>query len=201
MLLKIKIAMLLSPMIIGAFIVGFPTTAAAGDDCTETQAQIQAWIEENEGILPTTLEEVSRHPMAYRRAILVALPAEQKAALWKEHTRQYMASHPQMSAKQVAVLEMVLATISPQFYTEGVTPEVRRVQAAVKAAFSPEEARLIVATLGPPETPAAEASLAPLCECSRVDQWCGSFRCRAYSCRQQSGCGWWGGERCDGLCG
>lgn len=189
-------------MTLGIAVVGFPTRALAEADCAKTQDQIQAWIEENAGKLPTTLEGVSRHPMAYRRAILDSLHPEQKVALWGEHIRQYIASHPQLSAKQIAVLEKVLTTLSPQLYTIGITPEVQRVQAAVKEAFAPEEARLIVATLGPPESPGAEASLAPICECSRADAWCGGFRCRAYSCtKKTSGCGWFGLSKCDGLCG
>ncbi|WP_241758520.1 bacteriocin fulvocin C-related protein [Myxococcus landrumensis] len=193
---------LLGALALGVLMAFFPTHAQAEEGCSEAQARIQAWVDANADRLPTTLEDVSRFPTEYRRAIQVALAPEQQVSLWKEHIRQYMSTHPRMNARQVAALEMVLAALQPQFYTTGASPALQRAQAAVGEAFSPEEARLIVATLGAPEAPGAEGSFAPLCECSQSSQYCGSFACRAYSCRQQaSGCGFLGGYRCNGLCG
>ncbi|WP_342374825.1 bacteriocin fulvocin C-related protein [Myxococcus stipitatus] len=193
---------LLATLVLGTALVVSPTQARAEDNCSAAQERIQEWLDANQETLPTTLTEISRYPMEYRRAIEGALPPEQRVALWREHVRQYIASHPRLSARQLSALELAMATLTPELYTPVDTPELLRAQAAVKAAFDPKEARLIVSTLGPPDTSSSEESVAPLCECNRSDSWCGDFACRAYSCRRTtSGCGWFNRKPCNGLCG
>ncbi|WP_420811517.1 bacteriocin fulvocin C-related protein [Myxococcus stipitatus] len=195
-----KMASLAIAVLAGTFALGFPTRVLAGDDCAEAHARVQAWIKENEDRLPTTLEEVSRYPMAYRRAIVEALPSKQKADLWREHVRQYIASHPSVGAKQREVLELVIASINPQLFSSDITPELLRLEAAVKAAFGPEEARLIVATLGPPESLHAQGSPVGTCECNPRSAFCGKLKCRAASCMVLPGCGYMGRYQCNGFC-
>ncbi|AGC46583.1 hypothetical protein MYSTI_05303 [Myxococcus stipitatus DSM 14675] len=193
---------LLATLVLGGALVVSPTQARAEDSCSAAQEQIQAWLDANKETLPTTLDDISRYPMEYRRAIQGALSPQQRVALWREHLRRYIASHPQLNARQLAALDLAMATLTPELYTPVDTPELLRAQAAMRDAFDPKEARLIVSTLGPPDASSAEESAAPICQCNRSDAWCGDFSCRAYSCRSTtSGCGWFNRKACNGLCG
>ncbi|WAM25167.1 MULTISPECIES: bacteriocin fulvocin C-related protein [Myxococcus] len=180
-----------------------PTSASAEDSCEAAQKQVQDWVNAHAGNLPTELKDLRHLPMAYRKAVVAELSPVQKASLWREHLSQYAASHPDLSKPQVAALKSALALLTPELFTQEEHPSLALIGAQIRDAFGAEEAIAIVATLGPVEAPAdAPPALAPLCQCSRVSQYCGSNTCRAYSCTMQtSGCGAFYQFRCDGLCG
>ncbi|MFY1825973.1 bacteriocin fulvocin C-related protein [Myxococcus fulvus] len=190
-------------LLVAVFVV-VPSSASAESTCSEAQEKIQAWIEAQGPNLPTNLKELSKHPMAYRRAIFVALPAEKKVALWQEHVRHYIATHPQLSSRQVDVLDSILEMLTPKAYLEPGSFNVSAATAAAAGVFSVDEVRVILATLGPVEEPAAvPLELAPLCACSAMADFCFRSECRvvAMAClRTAMGCGLLGLSSCDGLC-
>ncbi|QSQ14535.1 bacteriocin fulvocin C-related protein [Myxococcus landrumensis] len=193
---------LLATLVLGAALVVSPTQARAEDTCSAAQEQLQTWLDANKETLPTTLDDISRYPMEYRRAIQGALSPQQRVALWREHLHRYIASHPRLNARQLAALELTLAVLTPELFTVDDTPEVLRAQAAVRDAFDAKEAQLIVATLGPSESSGVEESAAPVCTCNGADSWCGGTICRGSSCRRTtSGCGWLNRKPCNGRCG
>ncbi|RKG96092.1 bacteriocin fulvocin C-related protein [Corallococcus carmarthensis] len=194
--------LLLGVAILGVGTLLFPLPASASESCTAAQKHVQDWVDANAGHLPTDLDGVSRHPVAYRKAIFAALSADQKVSLWREHIRQYVAAHPKLSTQQAAVLESVFARLTSELFSQAGHAQLDLMEKQVKDAFGAEEAVAIVATLGPVEAPeAVPPALAPLCQCSRASPYCGSLACRAYKCTTQSGCGTFYQFRCDGLCG
>lgn len=167
--------------------------APATEDC-ET---VHAWVEANAERLPTQYNDFARYSMAYRRGIYSALPAEQQIALWKEHLRRYLESHRDLSAEQVKVLKQVLATFE---LNDNVLDEQTR---TIEEAFGQEEARLIIATLGPEEAPEDHSLAAPDCECNQIQDYCWWGWCREVgnSCRRKStGCGSGWNKVCNGVC-
>ena len=51
---------------------------------------IGSWVREHRHSLPRTLAELSRFPMAWRRAIVPALPFDDRVALWREHLATFL---------------------------------------------------------------------------------------------------------------
>ncbi|RKT55699.1 bacteriocin fulvocin C-related protein [Saccharothrix australiensis] len=175
----------------------------------------QAWVQANKERLPTDYDSIVEHSMVYRRAIFAALPAESKAQFWRNHLRQYRQDRPELSTGQHAVLDHALSLLDREDLYAAPTPgadvsrELDSLKNAAVREFGRDEARSIVATLGPPEqvSPAAEPAdeKKPLCTCSIRDDWCtGGTSCRntgQYECDAQPGCGTLGAYTCTGQCG
>ncbi|NPD29206.1 bacteriocin fulvocin C-related protein [Corallococcus exiguus] len=200
--MRVATTSFLGAILVGVFVAVAPVPASAEATCAEAQKQIHAWIEANAANLPTKLKDMNQHPMAYRKAIFATLSAEQKAALWQEHIRNYVEERPRLSASQAIAIEMARSLFTPEFFRNPGDASSAAAEAAVFEAFGADEARAILATLGSVEAPnEGPPTLAPFCQCSRESPYCGSFYCRAGGCTKQSGCGTGWSHECDGLCG
>ncbi len=166
----------------------------------------QAWIEANRGNLPQTYDALADYPMAYRRAIYLELPPEGKSRFWLEHMRRYRAAHPHLSPGQVKALaqgQAIAARPSTFEGDYGSDPRLEKMRDDAVREFGMAEAVAIFVTLGPSDT-VAPGQTEPMfgCTCNQADDWCTwGYHCRDANCQNSSsGCGTWGGQRCNGLC-
>ena len=54
------------------------------------QAEAAAWVEGHRASLPKSLDELSTHPMTYRRAIIAELSTEDQGRLWRVHLESFV---------------------------------------------------------------------------------------------------------------
>ncbi|GAB3419989.1 hypothetical protein GCM10027569_47680 [Flindersiella endophytica] len=173
----------------------------------------RGWVRANADRLPHRYDDVVAHPVAYRRAIFEALPADVRSRLWVEHLRRYGADYPGLSAKQAGVLDRARAVagrvsmFEPGDRSEALA-QARDVRQAAIDAFGKDEARRILATLGPADRSGVAGGVRPQvadCECSEQSDWCApDFNCTdcSWNCCDESswGCGDYYAYPCDGIC-
>jgi hypothetical protein len=174
--------------------------------------------------LDAAADTIQSYPVAYRREILRALPAEKRSDVWRNHIRAYMASGRDLSSDAVPVLEGAIAVASPEVFAE-VTDANRQklllVAEQVVGAVGRDDAEYLLYRLGPKD--GTFASVEPLrhrlanlvrsyvafarattCDCNMM--WgCEEFTSCTQDiwCREDydwPACGWWLYEVCDGLC-
>ncbi|WP_141716621.1 bacteriocin fulvocin C-related protein [Streptomyces sp. SID4917] len=163
-----------------------------------SQPQAQAWVEANKGNLPRTYTEITKHSEPYRKAILRALPPQDRTQLWLDHFEHYRAAHPDLSASQTQVIDQA-RELAPKLLLseEDVSQKVRRLEDVAKREFGREGAADLLARLGP-----ADAGLGPLayCSCATESDYC-SGSCRRGGCTIiPSDCGFLYQYDCNGLC-
>ncbi|GAA0593290.1 hypothetical protein GCM10010174_05510 [Kutzneria viridogrisea] len=173
-------------------------------------AAIDSWIEANKERLPEHYDAIIAYPMEYRMAIFSALSTESKSRFWLEHLNRYRTTHPGLTAEQVKVLDSATAIAGTQStFERTLDPDMSRrlgdLKEAAVEAFGYNEARALIATLGPPdESAASRASLLdkPSCQCSDRDNWCSNnqYCGKTNNCQRHKGCGSLGLYVCNGLC-
>lgn len=102
--------------------------------------------------LPETYDEFIAHPLARRRAIYARLPAGTRSRLWLEQLVRYRATHPELTAEQRRVLddiEVVMRDEQTFLPGSGPDPDLDRLNEVTITAFGKDEARKLLATLGP----------------------------------------------------
>jgi len=166
---------------------------------------VAVWAKANKGAMPTTLTDLSRLPVAYRRVAYAEMTPDQRSRAWVEHLDSYAAQHPGLSREQRAVLAeaRALASNVSMFGPAVDDHKITAIGDRMKAAFG-EQAGSIVATLGPKDaeldtnTPAATA-----CTCALASDYCNnSTTCHQgmYNCVRTGGCGTFYAYECDGPC-
>lgn len=184
----------------GAVLVKGTTPAFARD---KDAAAAQEWVGRNADRLPTRYDDVAALPVAHRRAVFQALPAEARSALWVEHIDRWRSAHPGLTPAQARVVDRARAAaadVSTFRFERGRrgTEEMLRIDADARAAFEPAASNALLATLGP-----VEAAALPDCECNTYSDKCWSSSCIwvQNSCvRSDSGCGTLWTWSCNGLC-
>lgn len=186
------------------------TPAFAEESC----AAARRWAAEQGSDLPTTRAAISRYPMAYRRAIYQELTPTQRSRFWVDQVREFRAARPELTVEQTAVCERTVRLASdPAHFQPGGTPppeldaRLSELHDAAVVAFGRDEARELLASLGPPEqaAPAVErrALSSVACECADGSDRCNTgFYCQYQqsNCVYQDGCGTLGLYVCNGLC-
>lgn len=102
--------------------------------------------------LPETYDEFIAHPMDTRRTIYSQLSAQTRSRLWLEQLSRYRATHPDLTAEQQRLLDEIEDTMRDEdFFAPRTEPnqEPDRLSTAAIAVFGLEEARKLLATLGP----------------------------------------------------
>ncbi|MBG0816090.1 bacteriocin fulvocin C-related protein [Planomonospora sp. ID82291] len=173
------------------------------------------WVQENRANLPRTYNAFSAYSLEYRRAIFAELSPEECSTLWTAHVKEYRDAHPGMTPEQNKVIEFAVelfgdATTFTVPVAEGTYQKVQSLGESAIASFGKDEARALVANLGPQPVRTKPASVRPdglaldsACTCKVSDDWCGQYeRCRggAYGCGQHRGCGTGWIFICDGMC-
>jgi hypothetical protein len=173
-------------------------------------------------------DRVNGYSFVYRREIMRALPAEQRAATWRNHFRKYAQAHPELTGTQRDVLAAAAEAATAQTISAP-TAEQRASLTALAdqmvSVLGQEAAEYLLVWMGPRET-AFSASLEPLtlklasmvrgsftllaqdpsCDCDL------EFGCYGYyeHCMTEPYCnpdlnypmcGWWWNDPCNGICG
>ena len=172
--------------------------------------------------------KVTGYSFVYRREIMRALPAEQRAATWRNHFRKYVQAHPELSGPERDVLAAAEAAATAQAISNPTADERASLKALADqmvAVLGQEAAEYLLVWMGPRETSFA-SSLEPLtlklasavrgsfsllaqspsCDCDL------EFGCYGYweHCMSEPYCdpdlnypmcGWWWNDPCNGVCG
>ncbi|MEU6718314.1 bacteriocin fulvocin C-related protein [Nonomuraea sp. NPDC046802] len=148
------------------------------------------WVRTHRDTLPRTYPEFSAHTMEYRKAIYANLPPEARQQLWQDHFQNYRQTHDRLTAEQQRVIDQAIEVIQGDVVNPPLSAQshaaLDALSSAAIAAFGKDEARRLLATLGPDE-PRAE----PLaqCECATRSVWWCSNGCRGcYPCPSGSYC-------------
>lgn len=151
--------------------------------------------------LPHRYDDFVRYTMPQRQAIFGKLSGEARSRLWTEHLSRYVAAHPRLSASQLRVVQQAKTVVgSPATFARRRTPQVDRQLSALRedaiAVFGRDEARRLVATLGP-----AEDAAIPGCSCSLQSDWCVGYCTGRHNCiPTPAGCGTLLAYPCVGTC-
>jgi hypothetical protein len=192
---------LVAPLLVG--VVAFPAFRTRPEpECVVAQRWVQAHFHS----LPATLDAISQHRFAYRKAIFTVLSRETKVRLWHEQLRYY-ANSPRLNGDQRAFVAEMDARLDDSFGMEHAEVH-KRYGARARLVLGSSLAREIFTNLGvsTPEMnlPRASSSTSLTgCNCSRGDDWCdpSGLPCGSSGCTtSQSGCGWWWCQPCDGEC-
>ncbi|MBL1102658.1 bacteriocin fulvocin C-related protein [Streptomyces coffeae] len=193
----------------GAGLVLAGRTPALAED--PACASARKWVRDNKDNLPREYADLITHPMAVRRAVFAELGPQDRSSLWVEHLKRYRAARTDLSRQCRSVLDEALAIASaPSTFAvrSGRSSALQRrldaVTAKAKEAFGPDEARMLLATLGPGDQADAPgtSALPGNCECNIDDSWCGSKTCQfTIDCHHSdSGCGTVWADPCNGMC-
>jgi hypothetical protein len=207
----------LGAVVAGGLVLGGRTSALAarggaavpGAEGAE-RADVEDWLGAHRDHLPERYDDVVAYAMPYRRAIHAASPPAVRDALWTEQLARYRAAHTALTAAQRAVLDEGTALLAGRY---GHT-ELELLRERAIDAYGLEEARSLLATLGP-----SSAASARKCGCTVVSDWCfhhchgccwDGLGCDNVDCMrktgcccvmQPDGCGTFWQYVCDGLCG
>ncbi|WP_084654860.1 bacteriocin fulvocin C-related protein, partial [Nocardia altamirensis] len=172
-------------------------------------ATVDRWLQANLASLPHELDEISRYPVEYRRAMVLQLPAEVQSRLWTEHLAKARAAHDRLAPAQDAALRAVedlMADPNAFRSAQSVALSVQLDTASERmlAEFGAAEARKIIGVLGP-DTAAGgltAVAAAPDCNCSTSSNFCDRGCIGTVpSCNRGRGCGIGWTRTCNGRCG
>jgi len=177
-------------------------TAPAFAESTEIKTA-KAWAKANRIPVAELYDQLGAYSSEARRAAQSEFTPAVRSSLWSEHLRRYRRDHPELSARQVAVLDKAdaLATDEAVFAGDPTARErVRQLDREAAAAFGCEEYRKALVDLGPPENPALRDKYAGAlpCNCHKGSacEFCANFNC--YYTGDNCGClGIWA---CNGFC-
>ena len=114
---------------------------------------IDAWVEKHRDHLPTTLAELSRLPVPFRKAIARALEPTDHAGLWQEHLLTHVGASSPLSGEQQALVREAAEEL-PDVFAGVLGGDRRRLEGLkerIKTAFEPAQIVEIFQNLGPPE--------------------------------------------------
>ncbi|MDH6214242.1 hypothetical protein M2283_001525 [Streptomyces pseudovenezuelae] len=167
---------------------------AAGKDAEAADA----WVAAHAGRLPTAYADVTALPLAHRRAVHAALPPAARSRLWVEHIDRFRAAQAHLTSRQSTILERARKAASDTATFQrpaAARPRQSDLIESASAAFGPEGAAQLLATLGPSET------LAEDCGCSTFSDACIFSDCIGGGCTiTDGGCGEFWIWDCDGIC-
>lgn len=164
-----------------------------------------AWVEANRDRLPRGYDDLTAHSLPYRKAIFSTLEPEVRAQLWVEHLNRYRVAHPRLADTQVEVIDRAVALVF-RLSESAHRPaeELQALESAAMNAFGRDEARTMLATLGPESGSGESAAATPDCDCANYSDWCGSGTgCTNYPrpcVESSSGCGTFWTWECNGIC-
>jgi hypothetical protein len=194
---------------------------------TPTQAQAaQQYAQALSGTqLATAAAAIQGYPVAYRRAIMTALPASLRAATWQNHIEAYLAANPNIDPAATQALEAAVALLTPDLLSRAATAaeraEIHAIAGQVTASLGQDTALNLLYNLGPADGTFVSAepltnklaaflsrTFAVRADSSNCDCNTG-WGCGGETCAGSSGCttvtswpacGWLWEDPCDGQC-
>ena len=114
---------------------------------------IVEWVDRHRDSLPISLAELSSYPIAFRRVIINAVPAEVRVALWTEHMRTFIGEQSSLDAPQRAFVEATIGELPTLLSAPGPNPMLSEWESRAAKLFPREQAAMIFAMIGGPEPP------------------------------------------------
>ncbi|MFI7320261.1 bacteriocin fulvocin C-related protein [Streptomyces venezuelae] len=192
---------------LGTFLVtGGLATSPAQAVSRAKGSKASRWVQANPDRLPTRYAEFVTYPADYRRAVYAALSAPARSDLWVAHFAYYRKTHPQLSARQSAVLDDA-TRLAPQIIAgRGKKAAAEELNRAVASAFGESGARAVLRTLGPADPPGTAPRRDPAIQAPDCNSRCGvgtgscSSVCYGGCNWTDFGCGPLWLAPCSGLC-
>ena len=194
----------------------------------DAREAVQQWAADlAQDRLERAADQIQAYPLVYRKAIMRALGADVRAKVWQRHIGAYVDSHPGLDPAAVALLETVLARVTPDLLGNASSAdreEIGQLATELSAIIGREETEVVLYRLGPRDN-AMVRSLEPTSQ--RLANWvrgvmvamaraedcdcASSWGCDGYgtickttvSCNVDNSwpmCGWLWNDPCDGLC-
>ncbi|WP_431921321.1 bacteriocin fulvocin C-related protein [Nonomuraea jabiensis] len=167
----------------------------------------QKWVRDNKDRLPGTYRDFSRYDMQHRKAIYAELPPGRKSSLWREHLETYRSSHGDLTPQQHQAIDQALHVAGDESTFADISAAATQqrlddLKNVVQGAFAPDEAALLIATLGPAASSSSSSLVARDCDCNAFDGLCWwGGTCYLTGCtRSYAGCGALWLQVCDGVC-
>jgi hypothetical protein len=114
-------------------------------------ADVRSWVERHSHELPTTLSELAKYPIPFRKAIVAAVSPEVRASLWKEHLLGIATADTQLSPPQRSFVRAAANDIAPLIGQPAPNPTIVAWETRMRGLFSSKQAARIFGTLGPEE--------------------------------------------------
>ena len=116
--------------------------------------QIRAWIDKHPESLPTSLADLCKYPVMFRRVMVNMVAPEVRERLWREHLESFLNASSGLNAEQQAFVSSAIPELSTIF-AAGVAPNptMTDFESRLSKVFSRKEASLIFGMVGPPEPP------------------------------------------------
>jgi hypothetical protein len=117
--------------------------------------EIVAWVEAHRDSLPTTLDELSTFPVAFRRVIVNSVSPEQRTRFWEEHLRTFLEPEAELTTAQRAFVAEAIPALtgifqSPQLEAQA---KMRPIEQRAIELLSRPQCAAIFGMVGPPEPP------------------------------------------------
>lgn len=117
--------------------------------------EILAWVEQHHDTLPTSLDELSAFPVAFRKVIVNYVAPEQRTRFWVEHLRSFLEPRAGLTSDQQAFVTKTIPVLASIFQSP--VPEaqakMRPLEQEMRELFTQAQAAAIFGTVGPPEPP------------------------------------------------
>jgi hypothetical protein len=194
----------------------------------DARQAVQEWAADlDQDRLDLAASQIKAYPLMYRKAIMRALGPGARANIWRKHIAEYVDSRPDLDPEAVALLETVLASVTPQLMGDASAAdreEIGRIATELSGIIGREETEFVLYRLGPRDNEIAR-SLEPTSQ--RLANWvrgvlvalaraddcdcASSWGCDGYGTTCRTGttcnvdnhwpmCGWLWNDPCDGLC-
>lgn len=98
------------PLVAIVALVGIAATSPFPPDAVDSA---KAWVNDNRSHLPKTLEAISELPIQHRKAVLAALTATEREAVWRKHLESFVKPTAELTMIQRRTLATLGDTLSP----------------------------------------------------------------------------------------
>jgi hypothetical protein len=110
-----------------------------------------SWASVHASELPQSVIDIKAFPVAYRRAIIRALPVETQASLWRDHLASYLNDAAALTAAQKELVAEAMAFCTPDGFARRaeLKPVVKDLEEKAKVEFSGSMLTEIFVSFGP----------------------------------------------------
>lgn len=135
----------------------------------------EAWVRQHRTSLPSTLAEISRYPLAFRKAIVAHVSADVRVRLWREKLDFYLAPSSNLSPAQRELVQHIRDEL--YVLVSDSTGKLGRERMAseglhdrIASLFDSAQRRAIFGTVGLAKMPADSIALGALMQLSLIER-------------------------------
>lgn len=217
---KTSFALTLLTLLGACLVLAMPASAELAPEGMEVLGPEQTELLANLERLPTTATEMDLYTRSQQKLIFRSMSPEARAAFWQGKLQEYLDMHPELNADQVEVIEYGISMMTPHFFVmaDGDTPwkavTDKMIEGFAEVAqqyFDLDETTAIFMRMGTEPTECAPLDKVRRAEEEQADKqfaicdclygldcdyacWSG---CQSFS---NTGCGWFGGQKCTKYC-